>query len=173
MSTELFELLSHGEVPTVAIIDGPAYGGGCELALRCDVRLASTSAAFAIPALKLGMPYTPSSVEFMTRRYGASCMELLFLAGSRISAERAAELGMVHGVHPEAEFAAAVDRVLSYLVNGAPLVARFLKAGIEAGVGQGDPAKAVAAYEQVSGSADLAEALAAVSEGRPPRFEGR
>ncbi|MGE3622112.1 MAG: enoyl-CoA hydratase/isomerase family protein [Acidimicrobiia bacterium] len=171
LASEVYELLSGAPVPTVAAIDGPAHGGGCELALRCDLRVASARASFAVPAAKLGFPYTAASLEFMVRRFGQPATALLMVGGSRLGAGRAAELGLATSVVEVEDHAAEVDRVVAGLCAAAPLVLRYLRTAIAAA--EGRPADVAAARAAVEASADFAEAVQAAAQRRPARFEGR
>lgn len=170
---ELFALLPGIAVPTVAVVDGPALGAGCELALRCDLRLASDRASFGIPAARLGIPYTPPSLEFLTRRFGQPAMAWLFYASSRLDAGAALRLGLVHEVVPSRRLRDAANELATRIAASAPLVLRFFKAAIAAAEGSGDAGAVAAAYLTATTSDDFAETLRAIAERRDPDFTGR
>jgi enoyl-CoA hydratase/carnithine racemase len=169
---ELFSLLPSLPVPTVAVVDGPAVGAGCELALRCDLRLASDRASFGIPAARLGIPYTPPSVEFLARRYGQGAVAWLFYASSRIAAADALRMGLVHQVVPARRLQGVVDELTERVVRSAPLVLRFLKAAVGFAEGAGDADAVAATYLRATTSDDFAETLRAIAEHREPDFLG-
>jgi len=82
-------------VPVVGLIDGPAVGMGCELALRCDLRFGSSQASFAVPAARHGLVYPAESVAAMVAAIGRGPVAALLMAGQRIDAERAVSWGLV------------------------------------------------------------------------------
>jgi enoyl-CoA hydratase/carnithine racemase len=170
---ELFALLPSIAAPTVAVVDGPARGAGCELALRCDIRIASDRASFGIPAARLGIPYTPPSVEFLTRRYGQAAMAWLFYASARVEAADALRLGLVHQVVASKRLRSAVDELTGRIGVSAPLVLRFLKAAVGHAEGVVSADVVAADFLAATTSDDFAETLRAIAEHREPDFTGR
>jgi enoyl-CoA hydratase len=170
---ELFALLPSIPVPTVAVVDGPALGAGCELALRCDLRIASDRASFGIPAARLGIPYTPPSVEFLTRRFGQPAVAWLFYASPRVEAADALRLGLVHQVVNARRLQNAAAELTDRIVHSAPLVLRFLKAAVAHAEGCGDADVVAASYLSATTSDDFAETLRAIAEHRDPEFTGQ
>ncbi len=170
---ELFALLPTLPVPVVAVVDGPALGAGCELALRCDLRLASDRASFGIPAARLGIPYTPPSIEFLTRRFGEPVAAWLFYASSRLDAAEALRLGLVHQVVPQRRLRDSANELTARIAASAPLVLRFFKAAVAAAEGAGDADAVAAAFLGATTSDDFAETLRAIAERRDPDFTGR
>lgn len=170
---ELFALLPSIPVPTVALVDGPAVGAGCELALRCDLRVASDRASFAIPAARLGIPYPPPSVEFLTRRFGQPAAAWLLYASARLEAGDALRLGLVHQVVPARRLGAVAAELTERIARSAPLVLRFLKAAVAHAEGVGDADLVAASYLGATTSDDFAETLRAIAEHRDPDFTGR
>jgi enoyl-CoA hydratase/carnithine racemase len=170
---ELFDAMSSCPVPIVAMIDGPAHGGGCELALRCDLRIASTQATFGVPSGRLGLAYTPSSLSFMVSRLGPSAVTWLMLSGQHISAATALHWGFVHQVvEPDAVEEAAATLVEN-LAHSAPLVIAYLRGTIAAAGQQQELPPAVHALkERVLASGDYTEALSAIDDRRAPVFRG-
>jgi len=169
---ELFALLPSIPAPTIAAVDGPAFGAGCELALRCDLRVASDRAGFGIPAARLGIPYTPPSVEFLARRFGQPAMAWLFYASARVRAEDALRLGLVQQVVPVKRLQAVVGELTERIAQSAPLVLRYLKAAVAHAEGPGDADAVAAAYLAATTSDDFAETLRAIAEHRDPEFTG-
>jgi enoyl-CoA hydratase/carnithine racemase len=160
-------------VPTIAVVDGPARGAGCELALRCDLRIASDRASFGIPAARLGIPYTPPSVEFLTRRYGQAAVAWLLYASARVEPADALRIGLVQQVVPAKRLGAVVGELTERIAHSAPLVLRFLKAAVGAAEGAGDSGAVAAAFLAATTSDDFAETLRAIAEHREPDFPGR
>lgn len=170
---ELFALLPTIPVPVVAVVDGPALGVGCELALRCDLRIASDRAVFGIPAARLGIPYTPPSIEFLARRFGQPAIAWLFYASSRLDATEALRLGLVHQVVAQRRLRDTAAELTTRIATSAPLVLRFFKAAIAAVEGAGDGDAVAAAFLSATTSDDFAETLRAIAERRDPDFTGR
>lgn len=96
----LFERLEAFRWPTIAAIDGPAFGGGCELALACDLRLCSPSARFAQPELNLGILAGAGGNWRLPQLVGVALARRMLYTGEVVDAERALAAGLVDGVHP-------------------------------------------------------------------------
>ncbi len=162
--------------PTIALMNGSAYGGGLELALACDFRIIVEGSELALTEVKLGiMPGAGGTVR-LPRLIGEARAKELILLGRRISAERALELGLVTQVVPKGQLLAAGDALLAELGLAAPLSVMHAKSAIERGYGK--PVEEALeierqCYDVTLNSADRDEGLAAFAEKRPPRFEGR
>ena len=106
--------------PTVALVQGPAYGGGVGLVAACDIAIALKSAVFAMTEVRLGLE--PATVSpYIVAAVGARAARRLFLTGERFDAQEALRLGLVHEVVEDAgALAAARDRVVGRLLDGAP-----------------------------------------------------
>ena len=110
----VFARLERFPKPVVAAVNGFALGGGCELAMACHIRLASTSAQFGQPEVNLGLTPGYGGTQRLPRLVGRGPALELLLTGSRIGAERARELGLVTAVHPpEGVLPAARERAES------------------------------------------------------------
>jgi enoyl-CoA hydratase/carnithine racemase len=170
---ELFALLPAVPVPVVAVVDGAARGAGCELALRCDLRIASDRASFGIPAARLGIPYAPPSVDFLARRFGQGAVAWLFYAAATCDAGEALRLGLVQQVVPARRLAATVTELTDRLAASAPLVLRYLKSAVAAAEGVEGAEDPATTFARAAASADFAETLRAIAERREPEFTGR
>lgn len=105
--------------PTLAVVQGNAYGGGVGLVACCDVAVASDRAGFSLTEVKLGL--TPATISpYVVNAIGARQARRYFVTGEVIPAARAREIGLVHEVVPEEGLDAARDRVLEALLAGAP-----------------------------------------------------
>lgn len=94
--------------PVIAAVNGFAFGGGCEIALACDLRLAGTNAVFAQPEVSLGVPPGWGGTQRLPRLVGAGVAAELILTGRRVAADEALRIGLVNAVHePEALLPAA------------------------------------------------------------------
>lgn len=161
--------------PTIALMNGSAYGGGFELALACDFRIITDGAELGLTEVKLGiMPGAGGTVR-LPRLIGEARAKELILLGRRITAARALELGIVNQVVPSAQLRAAGDALLAELAQAAPLSVRSAKSSIERGYGKSVPEALEierGCYDVTLHSADRDEGLAAFAEKRAPRFQG-
>jgi enoyl-CoA hydratase/carnithine racemase len=98
INSELFERLEAHRWPTIAVIDGPALGGGCEFALACDFRIASPRATFAQPELALGILAGAGGNWRLRQTVGQSIAKQMLYAGLRLDAQAALECGLVDAV---------------------------------------------------------------------------
>ncbi len=159
-------------MPTVAVIDGPAIGGGLSLALECDLRIASDRASFGLPAAALGLVYPPDNLERLVEVVGVPGAMWLALSGERVDAPAAAAWGLVQHVAAIADLDATVERITERLAASAPLVARYTKTAVRAHAPRRPRDDVDAALQAVLSSADYQEAVAAVRERRRPSFGG-
>ena len=96
----LFDRLEAHRWPSIAVIDGPAYGGGCELALACDLRLASPHARFAQPELGLGIVAGAGANWRLPQTAGLPTARRMLYLGEVLTADQALATGLVDAVHP-------------------------------------------------------------------------
>ena len=162
--------------PTVALMNGYAFGGGLELALACDFRVAAEGAQMGLSEVRLGIMPGAGGTQRLARLVGVARAKELVMTGRRIDARRALELGVVSRVVPGAELAAAGDELLAELAACAPLSLAMAKRAIDEGVSL-PLADALAlersCYDVTLMSDDRNEGLRAFAEKRPPRFTGR
>lgn len=105
--------------PTIALVQGPAYGGGVGLVACCDIAIASERASFCLTEVKLGL--TPATISpYVVNAIGPRQARRYFTTAEVISSSQAREIGLVHEVVPEPELEAARERVLAALLQGAP-----------------------------------------------------
>jgi enoyl-CoA hydratase/carnithine racemase len=157
-------------LPTIAAIRGYCYGGGCALALACDVRLASSGARFAITAAKLGIIYPLRATKRLVEAVGPSRAKLILMGGVDFDARRAEEFGLVDEVHDDLD--AAVRELTALLAARSSVTQRAVKetvARILDGVTNDDDEHATLRAAATS-SPDYAEGVRAFLERRPPKF---
>lgn len=121
-----FEAVLEVPKPTIASVNGYALAGGFELALACDIRIASADARFGLPEAKIGMGANFGSVLLPRLVPRAVALEMLY-TGEQLSAARALELGLVNRVVPKAELARETEQLCAVIAANAPLTLRRYK----------------------------------------------
>ena len=172
MHALLREIGSSG-VATIAAVNGLAFGGGCELAMGCDIRIAARSALFGQPEIKLGIIPGFGGTQRLPRLVGQSKALEMNLIGDPILAEEAFELGLANRVVEDHEL---LDTALSWarrLAGQAPLAIEQIKRVSGAGDLDEGIAAEQAAFASVLVSEDAREGIAAFLGKRAPRFTGR
>ena len=130
----VFRKLETLPVPTIAAVNGFALGGGCELALACDLRCASMAASFAVPEVTLGTICGAGGTQRLPRRVGIGKAKELIFSGKMIKADEAKTIGLVNEVYaPEALMDAALEMARSFTKN-APIAVRNCKKAINDGI---------------------------------------
>jgi enoyl-CoA hydratase len=162
--------------PVIAAISGPAIGGGCELALACDLRIASTTASFGLGEINIGVIPMAGGTQRLPRLIGvARAKEMLFF-GSLIDAQEAFRVGLVNKVVPVESLMNAVAEWAKDLSCRPPLALKAAKSCVNLGMQMSLPA--ALAYELregmlLVGTEDRAEGMTAFAERRQPVFRGR
>jgi enoyl-CoA hydratase/carnithine racemase len=159
-------------IPTIAVIRGACTGGGCGLALACDLRLATRDAFFAIPPAKLGLAYSLADTKRLHDLVGPSRAKEILFTGRRVNAEEALALGMINEIVPSD---ALEDRALSLAreiagnagnsVRAAKAVVNMISDGVHA-----ETPESKRYYDESFSSPEFLEGAQAFLEKRPPRF---
>ncbi len=162
--------------PVVAAVNGYALGGGCELALACHMRIASDTAVFALPDVKLGLICGYGGTHRLTRLVGRGRALELLLSGGRCDATEALRLGLVNRVVFRDRLLDEAETILRRILDNAPLAVRALIEAVNRGTGR-PPAEAqaveAALFAEVFRSDDAQEGIQASLEKRPARFRAR
>jgi enoyl-CoA hydratase len=174
--TDVYQMITDCPKPSVAALQGVAFGGGLELALACDLRVAEAGARLGVPEIKLGMLPGAGGTQRLPRLVPAGVAKQMILTGEPITAERAHALGLVNELAGPGEALTAALTLAGQLAAGAPLALAAGKRLVDQGLGL-DLTVAIS-YEGESvamlfGTADRAAGLAAFRERRPPGFTGR
>jgi enoyl-CoA hydratase len=171
----VYRKLAELPVPTIAALEGDALGGGLELALCCDLRVASATARLGMPEVRLGVIPGSGGTQRLPAVVGPARAKELILVGELISAERAEQIGLVNAVAPAGEALAAATGLAERIAERGPVAVREAKrlighAGdldIDAGL-----AAELDASDRVFASEDMLEGACAFFAKRPPDFTG-
>ena len=171
-----FRSLDGLAVPTIAAVHGMAVGGGLELALTCDLRVADDSAKFGAPEVAYGLMPAYGGTQRLPRVVGPAKAKELIFTGSLVPAAEALRLGLVNKVVGGGQDLRAARDLAHTIGQRAPRAVRAakraLRAALETGLVEGLERESALFLEEVAPSADLAEGIRAFSERRPPKFRG-
>ncbi len=163
-------------IPVIAAVNGYAYGGGLELALSADIRLAATTASFAAAEIKLGWIGGGGVSALLSASVSASDAALMLLTGDPVDAAGAYRMGLVSRLVEPGDLAAAAQELAATIAARPPIAAQSAKANLTAARSMGQ--EAAIQYERemqaiCMGTQDAAEGRAAFAQKRPPVFRGR
>jgi enoyl-CoA hydratase len=172
----VFDEVAAYPKPVLAMINGLALGGGCELALACDVRLAADTAKLGQPEINLGIIPGGGGTQRLPRVVGTGQAMRLILSGEIIGAAEALRIGLVDVVHPAAELRERTLEFARGMAGKSPVALRMAKSAVRAAAEM--PLAAGLQYETEAfitcfGSDDKREGVAAFLEKRPAAFTGR
>ncbi len=176
---DALEAVASYRYPVVAALNGYAIGGGLELAITCDLRIAAAGVQLGMPPAKLGVVYNHEGINRFAGAIGVARTRELFLTGRRIDAETAERWGLVNEVVAAERLEQSALALAQEIAANAPLSLRGNKAAINAvaattGALAPELAAALAAERRAAFvSEDLREGLAAFAEKRPPAWRGR
>jgi enoyl-CoA hydratase len=176
ISNAAMALLDRSPIPTVAAVNGFALGGGCEVALACDIRIAAENALFGFPEVSLGILPGMGGTQRLPRLIGPALAKELIFTGRRIGAEEALSMGLVNRVVPRGEALDVAREVAGQIAANGPIAVRHAKAaanraldvdlisGLEYETDQ---------FALLFSTDDAREGMAAFVEKRKPQFQGR
>ena len=169
-------LLDRSPIPTIAAVNGYALGGGCEVAIACDIRIAAENATFGFPEVGLGILPGLGGTQRLPRLVGPALAKELIFTGRRIGAEEARGIGLANRVVGQGEALDAAREMAAEISANGPLAVRYAKAatnraldvdlisGLEFEADQ---------FALLFATEDAREGMNAFGEKRKPRFEGR
>ena len=171
----LFRRIEKLEIPTIAAVNGFALGGGCELAMACDIIIASEKAKFGQPEVKLGIPPGFSGTQRLPRRVGISKAKEWIFTGEMIPAEQAEKAGLVNKVVKPEELMDEALKMAEKIAANAPAAVRYSKACVDRGL-QTDLDSGIAIENELFALAfsteDQTEGMKAFLEKREAVFKG-
>lgn len=173
---QFYSRIENFEKPVIAAISGVAIGGGCELSMVCDLRIATETARFGVPEVKVGMIPAAGGTQRLPRFIGITKAKELLYTGEFIDAHEAHRLGLVNKVVPVDDLMMEAKAIAKKLLKNPPLPIQFAKRAVNTGM-QLDLASALD-YETfcaafLSYSEDRVEGFKAFAEKRKPVFKGR
>lgn len=179
---QAFSAIADHPVPVIAQVHGAALGGGCQLAVACDLAIAAEDARLGIPSARLGIVIGYQSIERLVLAVGPKRAGDLLFTGRALSGAEAATWGLVNRAVPARDLGGAVREVAGSVAEAAPLSVRGSKRGISVAVehlrmDRFTQGHSVADFEVMSADAlaseDLREGIRAFGERRKPRFGGK
>ncbi|WP_454649596.1 enoyl-CoA hydratase [Bradyrhizobium liaoningense] len=169
-------LLADYPKPTIACIDGYCLGGGMQVAMLADIRLASQDSQFGIPAARLGIAYGYDGLRHLVSLVGPSWARLLMYTGMRIDSAEALRIGLVERLFPAGELWGETMAIAATIAHSAPLAVKAAKITI-AQVLKDESARDMEAIKAIGNacmdSEDFREGRQAFMEKRKPQFRGR
>lgn len=173
--TQMFTTVAEFPRPILAKIDGYCLGGGLELALACDLRIATESTEFGFPEIDLGLLPGGGGTQHVIRMLSEARAKELVFRGNRIDAETAETWGLINRAVPEVKFGKTVETFVDDLITGPPIALRKAKQVMNKGRDQDIDAgleMEAQAFGLLLGTEDASEGAAAFAEDRDPEFQG-
>jgi enoyl-CoA hydratase/carnithine racemase len=170
-----FDVVEAFPKPTVAAVNGFALGGGCELAMACDIRIASDNARFGLPETTLSVLPGAGGTQRLARLVGTGRAIEMILTGRFVDAAEAHAIGLVTAVVPADDLRAELRRLADQILAKGPLAVRLAKLVVRAGMDADQRTGQVVeqlAQALLYTTADKAEGASAFLEKRPPAFKG-
>lgn len=179
LGQRVFSRIASLPVPVIAAVSGYALGGGCELALACDLRLAAETAVFGQPEIRLGIIPGWGGTQRLARVVGVGVAKELILTGRRIDAATALRIGLVNAICPAADLRQRALELAAELAAGPPVALRFAKEAIDAGFEAAETSHEALFFDREAhlfallfNTSDCREGLTAFQEKRQPLFKG-
>ena len=176
ISTAAMLAPAEASKPVIASIAGACVGGGLQLAVTCDLRIAARSAFFMMPAARLGVGYPYPGLSLFISLLGRGRAADLFMSARRIGAEEALQLGLINRVVDDDQLEEAVATYAESVAAHAPLTLRLVKESIRHFTGASsidNPVAIQKLLEACESSQDIIEGRTAFLEKRKPTFQGR
>ncbi|NCB41504.1 MAG: crotonase [Clostridia bacterium] len=177
LGQQVFRKIETMDKAVIAAVNGFALGGGCELAMACDIRIASENAKFGQPEVGLGITPGYSGTQRLPRLVGkAKAMELI-LTGNIIKAEAAESIGLVNKVVPQERLMEEALAMAKKIAGNAPVAVAYSKKAIQEGLEEADMDQAIqieaVLFGECFATSDQKEGMGAFLEKRKPEFTGK
>jgi len=176
MGQEFTEMIEKYEKPVIAAVNGLALGGGCEIALACDIVVASENAQFGQPEINIGLIPGWGGTQRLPRLIGRNRAKELIFTGDRLTAKQAEQIGMVSRVVPLNRLQETVLELARKMASKSPVMLKLAKQAINRGIEMdlsSGLAEEVKAFRVCFTTQDFKEGLTAFLEKRQPKFEGK
>jgi enoyl-CoA hydratase len=177
LGQQVFRRIETMEKPVIAAVNGFALGGGCELAMACDIRIASDRAKFGQPEVGLGIIPGYSGTQRLPRLVGKGKAMELILTGNIITAETAGSIGLVDQVVPQESLMDEALAMARKIAGNGPVAVAYAKKAIQQGTELSDMDEAILLEADYFGkcfsTSDQKEGMAAFLEKRKPQFTGQ
>lgn len=168
---DVFSRIAGSSKPTIAMIQGFALGGGCELALACDIRIGSENARLGQPEINLGLMPGGGGTQRLPRLVGRGAATKMILTGEIIDADEAFRIGLLDMLVPEGELRSATETVAASIADKSPSAVRLARQALQA---EGTMEEGLSiekdAFLEAFGSADGREGVRAFIEKRRPNW---
>lgn len=175
MSKRALGALQRIGKPTIAMIRGFCIGGGLNVAMSCDLRIAAADARLAIPAAKLGLGYAYDGVKKLVSLVGPAYAKEIYFTGRQFDAAEAHQMGLLNRVVPVEALESTIETLTATIADNAPLTVKSTKLSVDVSVSD-DPSKRLAEVEAAVAacfaSQDYIEGRRAFMEKRKPKFRG-
>lgn len=176
MGHKVMNLIENNTKPVIAAVNGFALGGGCELAMACDMRIASEKAKFAQPEVGLGIIPGFGGTQRLARLVGKGMAKYMILSAEMIKADEAHRIGLVEKVVAPEELLGEAERIAKVIASKAPIAVSTAKSAINNGYDMDMKSASMFEIETFTaafGSEDKTEGMAAFLEKRAPEFKNR
>lgn len=148
---DVFRKIETFPIPVIAAVNGFALGGGCEIAMSCDIRICSENAIFGQPEVGLGITPGFGGTQRLPRIVGVGMAKQIIYSAKNIKADEALRIGLVNAVYPQADLMAQAEKLANAIAVAAPIAVRNCKKAINEGL-QVDMDKAIVIEEKLFGS---------------------
>ena len=174
---DVFRKIEKLPIPVIAAVNGFALGGGCELSMSCDIRLASENAVFGQPETGLGITPGFGGTQRLARIIPVGKAKEMLYAGTKIKADEALSLGLVNAVYPSEELLPAAEKLAAKIARNAPIAVRASKKAVDEGL-QVSIDEAIVIEEKLFGSCfeteDQRNGMAAfLNKEKAPAFQNK
>lgn len=170
-----FDRLTSLEIPVIAAVSGFAFGAGCELAIACDIRIASETALFGLPEINLGLIPGAGGTQRLPRLVGTGRAYEMLFTGKPVKAQKALQMGLVNSIFPVDELLDKATALASHMARQPAFAAKLIKTTVQRGMDMNLSAAIdyeTRCFEMLFSTHDQKEGTAAFVEKRKPDFKG-